>query len=155
MNAEAPQTDFDNLPEVRDKYRALKTQVNGSQGPQSSSPAPGTLPPLPPAPKPAKGQQKPSRRRRRGQGDQEPAPEANDAAKPPLSVDDLKDIERFKLWVWIAKLVMLSMTGIVFICMALYGYTAYATKSMPDMGLFGTIFGHLKEVLVVVIEAQK
>lgn len=74
---------------------------------------------------------------------------------PPHSVEDMKELERFRLGVWLTKTIVLTMVTMLVSMMVIYTYTAYVTKSVPDMGVMGTIFGHLKEVFVIIIESQK
>ena len=167
LPGEAPTTDFGDLPQVAAKYKHLKERLV-QQAPQAPEAAPPTVTIPAPATAPPgviKPQEKPSRRQRaaarrlkealdteRAQREAEAEKEKEAAA---MDVESLKDLERFKLRVWIAKLVMGSMAGLIFFLVGMYMYAAVITKSVPDLALFGAIFGHLKEVLVVVIEANK
>ena len=159
MNAEAHSTNFDDLQEVSSKYKTLKEQV-AAQSPAEAPPNATPAEPAPASPKPAKARERPSRRARTERRRRQEAQELEMEEKEPPTehvptIEELKDLERFKLTVWVAKLVMLSMTGILATVIILYAYTAYVTKTVPDMGLFGSLFGHLKEVMVIIIEAQK
>lgn len=169
MTAEAPPTtDFGDLQQVTDKYKQLKQRtgeqdaVQATQGVQTTN-APAELAKA--AAEAIKGPQKQSRRQRAAARRLKEALEAEKAEREakaaqeketaPMDVEAFKDLERFKFRVWIAKLAMACMAVLISGMVLLYMYAALTTKSVPDMALFGTIFGHLKEVLVVIIEAQK
>jgi len=168
MTDEAPTTDFGDLQEVAGKYKQLKSTlleqdaVQAAEVPRTTN-APAALPKA--AAEAVKAPQKLSRRQRAAARRLKEALEAEKAEREakaaqeketaPMDVEAFKDLERFKFRVWIAKLTMASMAVLISGVVLLYMYAALTTKSVPDMALFGTIFGHLKEVLVVIIEAQK
>lgn len=68
-----------------------------------------------------------------------------------LKLEDLKELERFRLNIWISKAVITMMIATIILGFVYSVYVFTRTQTTPDVTLFGTIFGHLKEVLVVVI----
>jgi hypothetical protein len=70
-------------------------------------------------------------------------------------VREIKEIEKFRLGVWIAKMAVITMMFMTLSITVLFIYTAYATKKLPDLSLLATIFGHLKEVIIVIIDSEK
>lgn len=168
MTAEAPPTETGDLRKVAGNYKHLKQRRGAPNAPEAlavaeTTNAPAEAPePAPEAPKPP---QKQSRRQRAAARRLQEALEAErldreakaekEKEEASMDVESIKDLERFKFRMWIAKLVMGSMVGLIMGLFLIYMYTALVSKTVPDMALFGTIFGHLKEVLVVIIEAQK
>lgn len=148
MPREAQNTDHGDFPDFVQKYTADR----GKTKQPVSAPAPALPPcPLPPAEPPPRPDTTPP-------AASVPAPAVEAIVSIPASgpsVEDLKELERFRLGVWLAKLIVGSMMGLLFCVLGLYTWITYATKSLPDLGVLGTIFGHLKEVIVILIEAQK
>lgn len=70
-------------------------------------------------------------------------------------MDEIKELERFRLGVWLVKVFVGAMMILLAGILGIYTWVAYTSKTLPDMGVLGTIFGHLKEVIVIIIDAQK
>ncbi len=71
------------------------------------------------------------------------------------SADDVKDIEKFRLGVWVVKMCVATMMALVGLVAILFMYTAYSTQKLPDMAVLTTVFGHLKDVIVIIIDSEK
>ena len=72
-----------------------------------------------------------------------------------MSVEDIKDIEKFRLGVWIAKTSVVLMGIIITLTMSVFLYLSISTGTMPDAGVVFTLFNHLKELVVIVIDTGK
>lgn len=72
-----------------------------------------------------------------------------------MSVEDIKDIEKFRLGVWIAKTSVVLMGGIISIMAVMFAYVAYSTNSLPDAGALLSVFGQLKDIVTVVMSTGK
>lgn len=82
---------------------------------------------------------------------EQPKGEEKPAAAAPLKLEEIKDLERFRLHIWISKVVISMMIAVMFTAFGLFIYVTTTTDHAPDLTFFTVIFGHLKEVLVVVI----
>lgn len=72
-----------------------------------------------------------------------------------MSVEDIKNIEKFRLGLWIAKASVVLMGTIVGVVSSTFAYLSYKMGTLPDAGALMTVFNQLKDILLIVIDAGK
>ena len=144
MSNEAQTPEHGDFTDYGARYLADQAKKGGAS-PPAPAPPPSPLPPIPAPPKPAEAPTEPV-----------PVAVAAEPSIPPFqTLDDLKELERFRLGIWLTKVIVFATLVILFGLLGIYTWIAATTKTLPDMGVLGTIFGHLKEVIVIIIDAQK
>ncbi len=66
-------------------------------------------------------------------------------------VEVYKDVERFKLGIWLAKTFSLFVLAIVTFFVSMYGYVAVTTQVLADLAGLGNLLNGFFEVIKVVI----
>lgn len=71
--------------------------------------------------------------------------------EPADRVEAYKDVERFKLGIWLAKVFSLFVLAIVGFFVSMYGYVAVTTEVLGDLAGLGSILSGFFEVIKVVL----
>lgn len=66
-------------------------------------------------------------------------------------VDVYKDVERFKLGIWLAKVFSLFVLAVVGFFVSMYGYVAVTTEVLGDLAGLGSLLSGFFEVIKVVL----
>lgn len=69
----------------------------------------------------------------------------------PEHVEVYKDVERFKLGIWLAKTFSLFVLAMVAAFVSMYGYVAVTTQVLGDLAGLGGLLGGFFEVIKVVV----
>lgn len=69
----------------------------------------------------------------------------------PDKVEVYKDVERFKLGIWLAKTFSLFVLVIITFFVSMYGYVAVTTQVLGDLAGLSSLLGGFFEVIKVVI----
>lgn len=67
------------------------------------------------------------------------------------NIDDYKEVERFKLSIWIAKAFSTFIMFIFGIVLTSYVYLTIKTHTLPDLTFVGTFMGGFFEIIKVVV----
>ncbi len=66
-------------------------------------------------------------------------------------VDKYKDVERFKLGIWIAKLFSIFAVTMLSSFIISYAYVSIKTQQLADLGAAGSLLGGFFEIIKVII----
>lgn len=69
----------------------------------------------------------------------------------PEQVEVYKEVERFKLGIWLAKTFSLFVLAIVAAFVSMYGYVAVTTQVLGDLAGLGNLLGGFFEIIKVVV----
>lgn len=69
----------------------------------------------------------------------------------PQGVEAYKDVERFKLGIWLAKTFSLFVLAMVAFFVSMYGYVAVTTQVLGDLAGLGNLLGGFFEIIKVVL----
>lgn len=69
----------------------------------------------------------------------------------PEQVEVYKDVERFKLGIWLAKTFSLFVLVMVAFFISMYGYVAVTTQVLGDLAGLGNLLGGFFEIIKVVL----
>ena len=69
----------------------------------------------------------------------------------PEQVEVYKDVERFKLGIWLAKTFSLFVLTMVAAFVSMYGYVAVTTQVLGDLAGLGNLLGGFFEIIKVVV----
>lgn len=69
----------------------------------------------------------------------------------PDKVEVYKDVERFKLGIWLAKTFSLFVLVIITFFVSMYGYVAVTTQVLGDLAGLSSLLGGFFEVIKVVV----
>lgn len=149
MPKEAQDTDFENHTEVVSKYKNIKLKLalllNKKENPTTATD--NTIEEQVDA---FKGQQMED-----GKVNEIITMHDNSSEDQNRSIDDIKELEKFRLGVWLAKTFVLMMATIVLGLIVLFITATYLTKTLPDLSILESIFNHLKDVVVIIANTEK
>lgn len=69
----------------------------------------------------------------------------------PEQVEVYKEVERFKLGIWLAKTFSLFVLAMVAAFVSMYGYVAVTTQVLGDLAGLGNLLGGFFEIIKVVV----
>ena len=69
----------------------------------------------------------------------------------PEQVEVYKEVERFKLGIWLAKTFSLFVLAMVTFFVSMYGYVAVTTQVLGDLAGLGNLLGGFFEIIKVVV----
>ena len=69
----------------------------------------------------------------------------------PEQVEVYKEVERFKLGIWLAKTFSLFVLAMVAAFVSMYGYVAVTTQVLGDLAGLGSLLGGFFEIIKVVV----
>ena len=69
----------------------------------------------------------------------------------PEKVEVYKDVERFKLGIWLAKAFSLFVLVVTAAFVSMYGYVAVTTQALGDLSGLSSLLGGFFEVIKVVV----
>ena len=69
----------------------------------------------------------------------------------PEQVEVYKDVERFKLGIWLAKTFSLFVLVVVTAFVSMYGYVAVTTQALADLAGLSGLLGGFFEIIKVVV----
>lgn len=75
----------------------------------------------------------------------------DDNTDTPEEVEVYKDVERFRLGIWLAKVFSLFVLVLIAFFVSMYGYVAVTTQALGDLAGLGTLLSGFFEVIKVVI----
>jgi hypothetical protein len=67
------------------------------------------------------------------------------------NIEDFKEVERFKLSIWIAKAFSAFIMSVCGIVLVSYVYLTIKTHTLPDLTTVGTFMGGFFEIIKVVV----
>jgi hypothetical protein len=141
-------TDFDNIDTLREKYADLKL----AQGHKNKNPDTDITDEEKSLKRPLKVLRKliPGKSPKEVLENYEDKPEACNTI---YSVDQLSEIERTKLGVWIAKAFILFMMVLVIFLMAVFTFIAYRSNALPSMEFITGLITNLQEIFLAVFSS--
>lgn len=74
-----------------------------------------------------------------------------DISDTPEQVEVYKEVERFKLGIWLAKTFSLFVLAMVAAFVSMYGYVAVTTQVLGDLAGLGSLLGGFFEIIKVVV----
>lgn len=77
--------------------------------------------------------------------------EQQETSEAPDKVEVYKDVERFKLGIWLAKVFSLFVLAVVGFFVSMYGYVAVTTEVLGDLAGLGSLLSGFFEVIKVVL----
>ena len=72
----------------------------------------------------------------------------------PTSLEHIKELEKFRLGVWIAKVFVILLAILVVGIMLIFSYISYVTQVLPDFNLITSILIQLKDVVITIIDTE-
>ena len=72
-----------------------------------------------------------------------------------FSVQDIAELEKHRLSIWLAKFVVVLMALIIVVVLCSTAYFAVSSKTRPDATLLGAIFANLNDIVLAVLNAGK
>lgn len=69
----------------------------------------------------------------------------------PEQVEVYKEVERFKLGIWLAKTFSLFVLVVITAFVSMYGYVAVTTQVLGDLAGLGNLLGGFFEIIKVVV----
>jgi hypothetical protein len=75
----------------------------------------------------------------------------NEITETPKGVEVYKEVERFKLGIWLAKVFSLFLLIVVTFFISIYGYVAVTTAVLGDLAGLGSLLSGFFEVIKVVL----
>jgi hypothetical protein len=157
-NTEESDTDFGSLEHVSDKYRALKASVASTAGLCTKCTAVAPLVIQSPSAcfiAAAADEQVKAEEAKKPLSPDNTRPMPKKYYEEDRSVEDIKEIEKTRLAVWLTKFSAVSATLLVGGFIVIFGYVAYSTQVMPTAPALNSLFGGIKDIILAILNAGK